>query len=88
MSEQIESLTLRQYRDIRERVDRVAEDVENLKHRMTGVETTLGHVRRDIAEQTATMEHHYASLMARFDRNDKVQDRILARLELIDSPAP
>ena len=46
MTEQIDSLVLEHLRHIRGRVDQIADDVGDLKQRMSGLESAMNLVRR------------------------------------------
>jgi archaellum component FlaC len=76
MSDAPDNVVLILLRRIDERVGRMAEDVHDLKLRMTGVESDLGHVRVSLA-----------GVNARIDRVEGRLDRIERRLDLIDAPA-
>ncbi len=49
MSKDIDSLVLEHLRHIRRRVDQTAEDVSELKHRMTSLETSMSLLKREAA---------------------------------------
>ena len=75
MAEEPDSLVPRYLRAIDQKVDRLAEDVGDLKTRMTGVERGL-----------AGVEMSMAGVQHRIDRVDQRLDRIERRLDLVDSP--
>lgn len=49
MSDNVESLVLEHLRHIRSRVDQIADDVSDIKHRMSGLENSMILVRREVA---------------------------------------
>jgi predicted nucleic acid-binding Zn-ribbon protein len=75
MAEPSYDLILDHLRHIRGSVDRLADDIRELKHRMTTVE-------QQMSSLTATEASHYASLAGRMDRIENRLDRIERRLEL------
>ena len=67
---------------IRARVDQIADDVTDLKLRMSGLEGAMGRVKREVAygdETDARQQITLDKLAARIDRIER-------RLELTDSP--
>jgi hypothetical protein len=82
MSAEIDSLVLGHLRHIRARVDQIAEDVGDLKHRMTSLEGAMSLVKREVAYGDETDARHQVSL-------DRLSERIALiekRLDLGDSP--
>jgi chromosome segregation ATPase len=75
MAENIESLTLTYLRRIDEKVDRLANDMREVKERLGILE-----------EQYATLERQYASVSRRLDTLDQRVERIERRLDLIPTP--
>jgi hypothetical protein len=49
MTNEADSLILEHLRHIRTRVDQIAEDVNDLKHRMTSLEGAMSLVKREVA---------------------------------------
>ena len=49
MNENVENLVLEHLRHIRGRVDQIADDVGDLKQRMSGLESAMNLVRREVA---------------------------------------
>lgn len=74
MSDEPDNLVLVYLRRIDGKVDRIAEDVRDLKIRMTSIERQIGELRVDIA-----------GLAARQDRADDRLDRIERRVDLRDA---
>jgi archaellum component FlaC len=75
MAEEPDSLVLRYLRNLDQKMDRLGEDVGDMKVRMTGVETRL-----------ASVEMSIAGVQHRIDRVEQRLDRIERRLDLVDSP--
>lgn len=76
--ENVENIILEHLRHIRNRVDQIAEDMQDMKHRMSSLETGVVSVKRDIAAGDDTDARQQVSL-------DKILERILRiekRLEL------
>jgi len=49
MNENVESIVLEHLRHIRARVDQVADDMSDLKHRMSSLEHAMVAVKREVA---------------------------------------
>jgi uncharacterized protein (UPF0335 family) len=80
MTDELDSLVLEHLRHIRNRVDQIAEDVTELKHRMTSLEGTMSLVKREVAfgdETDARQQTALDKLRARIERIER-------RLELSD----
>ena len=80
MTDELDSLVLEHLRHIRNRVDQIAEDVTELKHRMTSLEGTMSLVKREVAfgdETDARQQTVLDKLTARIERIER-------RLELSD----
>jgi predicted nucleic acid-binding Zn-ribbon protein len=75
MADDTSNIVIEHLRHIRGSVDRLAEDIRELKHRVTTVE-------QQMSSLTATEANHYASLASRMDRIENRLDRIERRLEL------
>jgi len=77
-----DNLIIEHLRHIRARVDQIADDVTDLKLRMSGLEGAMGRVKREVAygdETDARQQITLDKLAARIDRIER-------RLELTDSP--
>jgi len=75
MNEDPENLTLVFLRRLDGKLDRLIEDMREVKLRLTTVETTLGNL-------AATEMSHYAITSGRTDRIDDRLDRMEKRLDL------
>ncbi len=76
-----ENLLLRDLRRIDEKVDRLADDMREVKMRLTAVEVGLNGVRRDLVALSETD----ARLQVAVDRQGARLDRIEQRLDLRDA---
>ena len=77
MSDEIENLTLVMLRRIDGKLDRVSEDVGDLKLRMLWVERQVGQLRAD--EQA-----HYATGMSRLDQTERRLGPTEKRIDLVE----
>lgn len=64
MTEDTTNLVLEHLHHIRGRVDQIAEDVTDLKHRMTSLEFSISRIRSDIAHGEETTARQQAALDA------------------------
>ncbi len=81
MSESVDSLVLEYLRHIRGRVDQIAEDMFDVKHRLSSLETAMVLVKREVASGDETDARQQVSL----DRLVERIARIERRLDLIGS---
>lgn len=79
MTENAESLLIEHLRHIRGRVDQIADDVLDLKHRMSTLESGMTLVRREVLNGDET----YARQQVSLDKLVERIQRIESRLELI-----
>ncbi len=75
MSEEPEGLVLVFLRRLDAKIDRLTDDVADVKHRLTAVEIALGSL-------AATEASHYANSSLRSDKFDERLDRIERRLDI------
>jgi len=80
MNDEPDNLILRMLRSMDEKLDRVIQEVSELKQRVTTLEIQFGAF-------VAAEQGHYASVVARLDRHDVRLDRIERRLGLIEAHA-
>ena len=78
----VESLVLEHLRHIRARVDQIADDVSDLKLRMSSVETGIVQMRRDVLQADETDIRQQITL----DKLVTRVERIEQRLNLVDQP--
>ena len=74
MSDSPDNLVLTLLRRLDSKLDRLIDDVQDLKHRMTSVERQLGDLRSDMA-----------GMSARIDRLETRIDRIERRLDIVSA---
>ena len=79
MNENVENLVLEHLRHIRGRVDQIADDVGDLKQRMSGLESAMNLVRREVALGDETDARQQLTL----DKLNVRIERIERRLELL-----
>jgi uncharacterized coiled-coil protein SlyX len=81
MADEPDSLVLRYLRRIDQRLERVEQDVGDLKLRMTNLE-------QRVASGFSQLELTLATQSRRLDRVDERLGRIERRLDLVDAPLP
>ena len=81
MTDRPEDLVLVYLRRLDEKLDRVIDDVQDLKHRMTAMEKTVAALYGEIAG----IRGDYAGLQHRMDRMDARLDRIERRFDLTEA---
>ncbi len=79
MNANVENLVLEHLRHIRGRVDQIADDVGDLKQRMSGLESAMNLVRREVALGDETDARQQVTL----DKLNARIERIERRLELL-----
>jgi len=79
MSDEPENLTLVFLRRLDAKMDRVLEDMGDVKHRLTTLEIQVGQL-------VSTEASHYACTAMRLDRVEQRLDRIERRLDLVETP--
>jgi archaellum component FlaC len=82
MADGADNIVLIYLRRFEEKLDRVADDVRDLKTRMTNVEEGLGQIDLRFAQ----VEISIAGINRRLDRVDARLDRIERRLDLVELP--
>jgi len=78
MSDQPESLTVIFPRRLDAKMDRVLDDMGDVRHRLTTLEIQVGQL-------ASTEASHYAGLAQRIDRVEQRLDRIERRLDLVEA---
>jgi hypothetical protein len=81
MSDQPENLVLVYLRRIDGKIDRLTDDVQDLKHRVTSLEGQVAGLR----SETASIRADMAAMSLRIDRIETRLDRIERRLDLVTS---
>ncbi len=79
MNNNIDSLVLEHLRHIRAKVDQISEDINELKNRTSGLESSIVLVKREVTQGDETDARQQVSL----DKLSERIQRIEARLELI-----
>jgi len=78
MSDDPDNIILVHLRRFDTKLDRMAEDMADIRQRLTTVEIQIGQL-------VATEQSHYAQIMLRMDRHDARFGRIERRLDLTES---
>ncbi|MDP1650050.1 MAG: hypothetical protein Q8M01_17870 [Rubrivivax sp.] len=81
MTENVESVIIEHLRHIRARVDRIAEDMSDMKHRMSSLESAMVLVKREVSAGDETDARQQLSLDRLLDRIERIE----RRLELTDN---
>jgi uncharacterized protein (UPF0335 family) len=79
MTDNVEDVIIEHLRHIRGRVDRIAEDMSDMKHRMSSLESAMVLVKREVSAGDETDVRQQVSLDRLLDRIDRIE----RRLELI-----
>ena len=83
MTDNVENLVLEHLRHIRNRIDRVADTVDDIKSRLTSLEITTAGIRRDLAYMYGDIVEQHA----RVDQLTARIERIERRLDLTNTSA-
>ena len=76
MPESIENLIIEHLRHIRGRVDRIAEDMVDLKQRMSGLETAMVLVKREVSAGDETDARQQTAIDRLSDRIERIERRL------------
>lgn len=76
MAENLDSLVLEHLRHIRGKVDQIADDVSEVKHRLASVEGNIGGLRRNDANQQDDIYHQNAVIDAIKERLQRIENRL------------
>ncbi len=76
MTENVENLIVEHLRHIRGRVDRIAEDMGDLKHRMSSLESAMVLVKREVSAGDETDARQQVALDRLLDRIDRIERRL------------
>jgi len=71
-----DNLVIEHLRHIRGRVDQIAEDVTDLKQRMTSLERAMSLVKREVAYGDETDARHQVSLDKLVQRIERIERRL------------
>ena len=81
MTDNTENLVLEHLRHIRGRVDLIADDMKEVKFRLSTLESSLSLVRREIIIGDETGARHQASIDRIMDRLERIEHRLELRNE-------
>jgi tetrahydromethanopterin S-methyltransferase subunit G len=76
MTENVENLVLEHLRHIRGRVDQIADDMKDVKLRLSTLESSMSLVRREILIGDETDARQQASIDRIMDRLDRIERRL------------
>ena len=76
MAETAESLVLEHLRHIRGRVDQIADDMVDLKHRMSSLENAIVSVKREVAAGDETDARQQVNLDKLVERIQRIEERL------------
>ncbi len=76
MATQTDNLILEHLRHIRGRVDQIADDMLDLKHRLSGLESGMVAVKRDVASGDETDARQQVSLDKLVERITRIEKRL------------
>jgi uncharacterized protein (UPF0335 family) len=76
MTKNVENLIDEHLRHIRGRVDRISEDMSDLKHRMSSLESAMVLVKREVSAGDETSARQQVSLDRLLDRIERLERRL------------
>lgn len=76
MSDNVENLVLEHLRHIRFRVDQIADDMTDLKHRMSSLESAMVTVKHEVAHGDETDARQQVTLDKLADRIQRIETRL------------
>lgn len=76
MSGAVDDLIVEHLRHIRSRVDQIAEDVVDVKHRMTSLESGMALVKREVAAGDDADARQQVSLDRLLQRIERIENRL------------
>jgi len=82
MTDNTEKLVLEHLRHIRGHIDLIADDIKELKHRLSTLESCLSLVRRDIIIGDKTGARQQVSIDRIMDRLEKIEQRLECETKL------
>ena len=81
MTDNVENVIIEHLRHIRGRVDRIAEDMTDVKLRLSSLESAMVHVKREVSSGDETDARQQVTLDRLADRIERIE----RRLDLIGS---
>lgn len=76
MSDNIENIVLEHLRHIRNRVDQIADDMSDLKHRMSSLESAMVSVKHEVAHGDETDARQQVTIDKIIDRIQRIERRL------------
>jgi uncharacterized protein (UPF0335 family) len=76
MSDNTENIVLEHLRHIRSRVDQIADDMSDLKQRISGIESSMVLVKREIAHSDETDARQQVTLDKIIERIQRIEKRL------------
>jgi outer membrane murein-binding lipoprotein Lpp len=76
MSDNVENLVLEHLRHIRSRVDQIADDMSDLKHRMSSLESAMVSVKHEVAYGDETDARQQVTIDKIIDRIQRIERRL------------
>lgn len=76
MSDNVENLVLEHLRHIRSRVDQIADDISDLKHRMSSLESAMVSVKHEVAHGDETDARQQVTIDKIIDRIQRIERRL------------
>jgi archaellum component FlaC len=84
MTDNIENLVLEHLRHIHGRVDLIADDMKEIKHRLSTLESSLSLVRREIIIGDETGARQQAPIDRIMDRLERIEHKLYDRTGKVD----
>ena len=76
MSDNVENIGLEHLHHIRSRVDQIADDMSDLKHRMSSLESAMVSVKHEVAHGDETDARQQVTLDKIIDRIQRIEKRL------------
>ncbi|MDD5123583.1 hypothetical protein [Methylovulum sp.] len=76
MSDNVENIVLEHLRHIRDRVDQIADDMSDFKHRMSSLESAMVSVKHEVAHGDETDARQQVTLDKIIDRIQRIEKRL------------
>lgn len=76
MSDNVENIVLEHLRHIRSRVDQIADDMSDLKHRMSSLESAMVSVKHEVAHGDETDARQQVTIDKIIDRIQRIERRL------------
>jgi len=76
MSDNMENIVLEHLRHIRSRVDQIADDISDLKHRMSSLESAMVSVKHEVAHGDETDARQQVTIDKIIDRIQRIERRL------------